>query len=518
MKKIGKILKVAGFIAIFSICLSVISVIFQYEHEMEPDIAVKEFYELEKDSIQILSVGTSHTTMGFSPMECYKNTNITSFNLSTASQPIELSYYLIEEALKTQSPKVVIFEVGSLFYNKDSIEKEKFRYVIDSMPLSLTKVKIANCYADYCEGVRTFSIGEALCPIYFYHNRWKELNEEEFYVNKALPNLKGQVMRTYITEFNYDLDAIDKEMEALIESDSDEKPTISEKNKNYLKKMKKICDDNNMKLLLVATPTNRWSSIKQEAVEQLSSEMELDFINMNLPDGELIDFSTDMADGNHVNAKGAIKTTKKIYEFIQDNYKLKGESNKSFDESIKYYDAYQNNMVKYCTSVDYEEYLTMLAENKEDLTIIITAKGESTTGLTDADVDLFKQIGCEYPLGDYDYENAYIAVIKGGKQVFEKKNKMPQSYTYNISDDKEMYIYSDGTDENGEAIAKIDDVDYAINGDGLNIVVINNESGLVVDSVSFSTKDDKREWYRTDERSLELILCKEYRNWVASNY
>ena len=67
---------------------------------------MKEFYRLEEDEVQMLAVGSSHTGLGFSPMECYKQYQITSYNLSSAKQPIELTYHLLVEALKLSHHKL----------------------------------------------------------------------------------------------------------------------------------------------------------------------------------------------------------------------------------------------------------------------------------------------------------------------------------------------------------------------------------------------------------------------------
>ena len=54
---------------------------------------------------------------------------------------------------------------------------------------------------------------------------------------------------------------------------------------------------------------------------------------MNKPDGEIVDYSTDMADGNHVNAYGA-KTTEYLCDYIIDRYGITGEPCDEYDESL----------------------------------------------------------------------------------------------------------------------------------------------------------------------------------------
>lgn len=520
MKKISKAIKAIAFIMVCSVCLSAVSTALQYEHGMQPDLTMKEFYDLEEDTIQMYVLGSSHTTMGFSPMECYKENKITSFNLSTASQPIEVSYYLLEEGLKKQNPEVVVFEVSSLFYKKEDIAIGKFRYTMDSMPLSMTKLKLAVCYADYNreEKVRTFSIGEALCPIYYYHDRWKDMNEEEFNINQAPPQLKGQVIRTCITEINYDLEAFDKKLAKKIEEDADETPKISKNSVSYLLKIKELCEKNNIKLLLTSTPTNRWNSTKEKLVKEVCEENNLEFLDMNLPDGELLDYSTDMADGNHVNGSGAKKTTKYLCDYIIKNYGIEGKACKSFDESVKYYDTYYNNMINYGMETDFNDYLSMLNENKDKLTVFVTAKGESFEGLQSKDIKQLKELGCTIDFNKSIYENSYISVIDSGKLTHEEFSQEASFSEYTLTNGSKASLYSNGKIEEGRTDIEIDGKEYAINGEGLNIVVYDKESGLVVDSVSFNTHYSQKKWYRTDDRELELFMFKSYRDWVAENY
>lgn len=519
MKKIYKAIKAVVFILLCVASLSVVSTMLQFEHEMEPDLTMKEFYQLEEDTAQILLVGTSHNTMGFSPIECYKQTQITSFNLSTAKQPIELSYYLLEEALKTQSPEVIICDVANLFYKKSDINIAKFRYVIDSMPLSMTKLKLADCYAYYNEDVKKiFSVGEAICPIYYYHDRWKELTEEEFNVDKAVPHLKGQVLRINISEMEYDIADQDAKAAKEIEKDPDDAPKISKHNLSYLIKMKELCDENNIKLLLTITPTKKWNSYKREVIEQVCDKYGMDFLDMNQTDGTVVDYTNNMADGNHVNASGAIKTTKYLYDYVINNYGVKGKFNQDYEDSIKYYDAYYNNMIKYNMETDFNKYLSLLNENKKDLTIFISAKGDIVEGLQDNDVAQLQSLGCKISFDDSYRDNSYLAVIDEGNLVYEEADKGSISYKYELENGSKVKMSSEEEFEEGDPIINIDDMEYAINGAGLNIVIYDKESNLVIDSVSFNTHDSQKKWYRSDERSLELYMFKTYREWVSENY
>ena len=520
MKKFGRIIKAVVFIIVCCTCVTVVSKVLEYEYEMQPNLAIKEFYKQEDDSVQMIIIGSSHTTLGFSPMEFYKQTKITSFNLSTAKQPVELSYHLLKESLKKQQPTVVLYDVANLFYTKKEVQTAKFRYIMDSMPLSENKIELAAEYARYNTNndKKIFSMGEALCPIYYYHDRWKELDEEEFDINKNLPELKGQVIRTYITSINCDMDRLDSKLEKKLKENPKAMPKISNNNLTYLKKIKKLCDDNNMKLVLTSTPTNRWNTTKRKIIEQVSKEYNLDFVDLNLPDGQLLDYSTDMADGNHVNASGALKTTKYLSDYIVKHYWLKGKVCQSYEDDIKYYDAYYNNMIKYGMETDFNKYIKLLNDNKDKLEIFICGKGDITAGLSKKDIKQLNALGCKEKFAKSSYENSYVAVIDQGKLTYENTGKQEISHTLNLKNNSVATLYSNGNNENGKASININNKKYAINGSGINIVVYDKESGIVVDSVSFNTQDENKKWWRSGERSLERFMFKSYKDWVLENY
>ncbi len=520
MKKIGNIVKAVLFLIVCFACLGVVSNILQYEHEMEPNLSMNEYYKMDKNSAQIIVLGSSHTTMGFSPVECYKQTGITSFNLSTAKQPIEVSYFLLKEALKKQSPEVVIFEVSGLYYKKANINIAKYRYSMDSMPLSVNKVWMADSYARYNDDFELFSIGEALCPIYYYHDRWKEINEEEFdYVGSPVTYLKGQVIRSYITNIKFDMEAFDKKLARKVAKDPNAQISIRENNMNFFLKIKKLCDENNIKLVLTTTPTNRWNTAKKELAEKVAKDYNLDFVNMCQPDGKVIDYSRDMADGNHVNASGVKKTTKYLCDFITKKYGIKGRGkNSQFETSVKYYDKYYNNMLKYDMEIDFNKYLSLINANKKNLQIFICGRGDVTAGLQDKDLRQLQQLGCQIRLDKSKYGNSYVAVIDGGKLIYEKADAAPITYQRSLADGNVATVYSNGKSEESGAAVNVLDRKYAVNGVGLNIVLYDKESGCMVDSVSFNTHYPEKQWWRSNERKLELFMFKTYRNWVVENY
>lgn len=69
------------------------------------------FYQMEKDSVDVLFLGSSCAAAGLNPQEFYDSYGIRSYNLGCEGQSLLTSYYWLEEALRFQSPKVVVLEV-----------------------------------------------------------------------------------------------------------------------------------------------------------------------------------------------------------------------------------------------------------------------------------------------------------------------------------------------------------------------------------------------------------------------
>ena len=53
---------------------------------------VKNFYDLDKNSIDVFAVGSSHIIKGFSSLELYKNYGISAYGLGTEQQSLMNSY------------------------------------------------------------------------------------------------------------------------------------------------------------------------------------------------------------------------------------------------------------------------------------------------------------------------------------------------------------------------------------------------------------------------------------------
>ena len=112
-----------------------------------------------ENTIDILVIGDSESYTSMSPMDLWNQTGITSFDCGQPGQRIQETCFLLKEAFKTQSPKLVILETNAMFRD----------------PGFLTNVSMS-----IIEPVRYYF------PIFRYHNLWKQIIDGKKYTGRTV--------------------------------------------------------------------------------------------------------------------------------------------------------------------------------------------------------------------------------------------------------------------------------------------------------------------------------------------
>ena len=85
---------------------------------------------LEDDSIDVLFAGTSLVELGVSSMKLYKDFGICAYSVASIYQPIEVSYFLLEYAMRNQHPKIIMLDVSGLFLEDNAERAKQWRSII----------------------------------------------------------------------------------------------------------------------------------------------------------------------------------------------------------------------------------------------------------------------------------------------------------------------------------------------------------------------------------------------------
>ena len=280
------------------------------------------FYEEERDSMDVLFLGSSNAYCAFSPNELESRTGLSSWNLASSQQSIFTSYYWLREALSRQKPKVVVLDAYYLYFtlgNEGSLHKA-FDFMLP------TKVKQEAVHRLTLLDPDTYQAVDFSLPLLRYHTRWKEMTAEELFGSKSLPALlqntseRGYCPRTdEMGDCTYmPLSPDGSVLYTSLETkdgqpyDMMETGRITDLARYYFGEIADLCAKNGIRLILVKTPILWWSEPMLESASALAQENGVPFLDLNEENAIAAmgyDYETDAADHLHANESGAKKIT-----------------------------------------------------------------------------------------------------------------------------------------------------------------------------------------------------------------
>lgn len=495
----------------------------------------EEFYDITRDSeVQAIFLGPSHVFCGINPMMIYQDTGIATYDLASSAQPIEASRAILEDALSRSSPKCVFLDASNFFLKANG--RFYFRRVLDNIAFSPAKIRLAFEYAmRYGEG-REFSVFlGALLPIYEYHNRWEELSEIDFSDGMALNLYKkgGNSTAVRIKPAKVDVETMNAEDEQRLSQASVRDPKggketddstqtfagreIKTASLEYLMEMKRMCDEAGVALYLFKIPTlegssGGWTRSKSNAIKEMCAEYDIPFLDL-LYDYDLsLDWSTDTLDGGtHLNTNGARKVTAFMSAFLQDECGLKAEANRHYEADMPIYNDVDH-YVELLTAQNMTTYLDMLSQ-LDDLCVFFSASKDMRDQLKPEDMAALNAFGMKTEFDKLAHGDAYIAIVDDGELIYEAYNNVKVGKEGELEDGLKYLLYSGGLYSDIDSMIRLGNKEYSLNDRGLNIVVVNKESHVILDRVCFDTSEQGEQLAaRYDSPSVYL---REYSDWRA---
>lgn len=319
------VIKIAIFLVINVLMLNLLSEIFidknltsSVRYEVK-HLGFNHFYEEREDSLDVVFLGSSHVYSGISPMEMWNLHGISGYDCTSSSQDAIKSYYFLEEIFKYQSPKVVVFDLMSLFIGKTNDEISN-RSAFNCLRFSPVFVKMAweSMNKDNNESLLFLTF-----PVFRYHSRWEELKKIDF-ESRATRDLAkgydmsyGTVQAVKLTQENFPLLTGDKQ--------TSEVQPIEEESATYIRKMVNLCSKEGVKMLFIKTPVTGYTHKMGNAMQNFADECDVPLIDYNLKWQELgIDYTTDFLDTVHLNLNGAQKLSVALGQTLKNTYNIGG--------------------------------------------------------------------------------------------------------------------------------------------------------------------------------------------------
>lgn len=293
-------------ITVVAVLLALVLVLFaaqrvlmpKYVSEAQDGRLIAEYYDSAKNH-DVVFVGDCEVYENISPVTLWEDYGISSYVRGSPQQLIWHSYYLMEETLKYEKPKAFVFNVLSMKYGEPQNEAYN-RLALDGMKWSASKAGSVAASMTEEEEYITY-----LFPLLRFHSRWSELKGEDFkYAFRKVPQLSinGYLMRI-------DVDGIE---ELRVGRDLGDY-TLADVCWEYLDKMRTLCEENGVELILMKAPTNTpqwyWYDQWDAQIEAYAQEHGLRYYNfLKVTDEIGLDYTTDTYDqGGHLNLSGAEK-------------------------------------------------------------------------------------------------------------------------------------------------------------------------------------------------------------------
>ena len=276
---------------------------------------IAEYYAEEGNAHDVLFVGDCEVYESFTPPTLWEEYGITSYVRGSAQQLAWQSYYLLEETLQYETPRVVVFNVLALKYGTPQDEAYN-RMTLDGMRLSATKLRAIRASMTEEESLASY-----LFPLLRFHSRWKELKGEDWrylFGHEAVSH-NGYLMQTEI-----------RGGRAEITPTPLADYTLPATSMEYLDRMRDLCAQKGITLILIKAPTNdwryHWYDEWDAQIVEYAATNNLSYYNFIPLTEEIgIDWSTDTYDaGVHLNVYGAEKLTSYFGAILADEFGLAG--------------------------------------------------------------------------------------------------------------------------------------------------------------------------------------------------
>ncbi len=303
----------------------------KYMTELEEGSMISAYYSQAQDH-DVIFIGDCEVYANFSPLEMYRSQGITAYVRGTSQQLIWQSYYILEETLKYETPKAVVYNVNAMRYS-EPVSEAYNRLTIDKMRWSKQKIDIIRASMTEEEDFLSY-----VFPILRYHSRFDELTAEDVeYLFKTRENtFNGYQMHTEVVPVG---------QLPVMRPLPDYR--FGEICYEYLEKMAQLCRENGVELILVKAPSlyPYWYEEYDAQIAEFAASQGLRYYNLLTAAEDMdLNYDTDTYDaGLHLNLNGAKKLSAYFAQLLVQKHGIQDRRDdpgidQIYEEKLKLYD------------------------------------------------------------------------------------------------------------------------------------------------------------------------------------
>lgn len=411
-------------------------------------IQLTDFYRLPEQTVDVLCIGSSHVYYSIHAPRLYDRYGMAAYLLASPGQPVWISYYFLEEALKTQSPRLVVFDVCTLYRREADAGSASWPSLI-SMKLSVRKWKAIRAVNQ--EGKQLDSIA-AFFSFPYYHTRYDELNRQDY------ENTKRVRYNGYFPSFERISESELSQWKDADRTNPGLAEPLAARAETYLRRLIELCQKKELPLLLVNSPYLNQTLEKQKAynyVSLIAQEYGVPYLDGNYIEEMQIDFKEDLLEASHLNYFGSIKYTDYLAGWMKQHYLIpdrRGNAGyRSWEETSRKF-RHQQLYTRVLKQIQTQKAYLEAVQQLDECTVVF-----------------------------YDKKSGAAAVCENGKKVFEGAPDSDYFRHFDLG-------YSDlavGC-SSGNLSVRLDRKEYLFAQDGLNVLVYDKIAKRVIDGAGFT--------------------------------
>lgn len=309
MKNCKSVLGIVGFIVMVCFMIGVLSIVMR---PIDSDIrfnTLETFRGMPEDSLDVIGFGSSHMWRGMVPMELYQEYGIGAYNYGCSWQHINTILLFIQDALKTQSPNLILvetFNVNGVLQNVDMNGEIYYTKVLDE-----DEAKFA--YLKQCFGSEVGRYVSYYVPLFQFHENWISLGKNNFYVNADQTDFYTHMGYRYLTGVTA-VNAVDPT--------TFNQKALGNAALSVLDTIVSICAERDIDVLFYTAPYSGQYAYS-DAMKEYAQKHDCAYLDLFEYLEEMnFDWEVDMADAGHVNYSGALKVSNQLGEYISEHYDL----------------------------------------------------------------------------------------------------------------------------------------------------------------------------------------------------
>ena len=207
----------------------------------------KDFYNLPRDSLDVLFMGNSHNYVAVQPQIIDEIVPVRSYVIGGGAENVVLSYFELKEVLRYQHPQMVVLETFTLDLNDEFMPTQNYFGFLDSGPWDANKTAVAARYLSPEEWYMLFPPLRTRMEWSSPHMFFAALtNSFRDFISPALdPGLGAAPLNAVIPEADYQTARI-----TTVTDFPQPSPEIT----LYLDRIRELCRENDIQLVLATIP------------------------------------------------------------------------------------------------------------------------------------------------------------------------------------------------------------------------------------------------------------------------